>query len=145
MFRKAHSVQGQVYAVIHFIHSHCVGGLCVASAKVADSAPVVTDTGSVQAYVAEGDVLQWYDIPFAKPPVGDLRWLAPEPRGSASANFTTNGTCNLPSASSGVSGVKGDAAIGAEAVFTSTSRHRRPVLSPYRHGLNPWGWKYHWA
>ncbi|MDP6186999.1 MAG: carboxylesterase family protein, partial [Pseudomonadales bacterium] len=56
-----------------------LAGCASPAQKLADSAPVVTDTGSVQAYVAEGNVFQWYDIPFAKPPVGDLRWRAPEP------------------------------------------------------------------
>jgi hypothetical protein len=46
-----------------------LAGCASPAQKASESAPVVTDTGSVQAYVAEGDVLQWYDIPFAKPPV----------------------------------------------------------------------------
>ena len=51
---------------------------CAASSQKPSGAdPVVTDTGSVRSYVAEGGVLQWYDIPFAQPPVDELRWRAP--------------------------------------------------------------------
>jgi para-nitrobenzyl esterase len=39
---------------------------------------VVTDTGKVQGAVDKG-VASWKGIPFAAPPVGDLRWRAPQP------------------------------------------------------------------
>ncbi|MFZ4067882.1 MAG: carboxylesterase/lipase family protein [Phenylobacterium sp.] len=39
---------------------------------------VNTRSGPVQATV-RGDMLTWYAIPFAAPPVGDLRWRAPQP------------------------------------------------------------------
>jgi len=42
-------------------------------------APIVsTDKGKVQGYVA-GGIQVFKGIPFAKPPVGDLRWRAPQP------------------------------------------------------------------
>jgi len=92
-----------------------LAGCASPAQKIADSAPVVTDTGSVQAYVAAGDVLQWYDIPFAKPPVGDLRWRAPEPldaRPQLISRRVEPAIC--PQQAGSVSGVEGDAAIGAE-------------------------------
>lgn len=39
---------------------------------------VATQSGTVQG-VVEGDVTAYKGIPFAKPPVGDLRWRAPQP------------------------------------------------------------------
>lgn len=39
-----------------------------------------TDYGGVKGYVDEAaGVMAWRGIPFAKPPVGDLRWKAPQP------------------------------------------------------------------
>ena len=92
-----------------------LAGCASPAQKVADSAPVVTDTGSVQAYVAEGNVLQWYDIPFAKPPVGDLRWRAPEPLDTKSQLISRRAEPAIcPQQAGSVSGVEGDSAIGAE-------------------------------
>ncbi len=41
------------------------------------SAPVTTASGQVQG-IGEGGVCAWKGIPFATPPVGDLRWKAPQ-------------------------------------------------------------------
>ena len=42
----------------------------------ADTAAVRTDTGLVQG-VLDDDVIVYKGIPFAAPPVGNLRWKAP--------------------------------------------------------------------
>ena len=42
------------------------------------SVPIMTETGLVQG-VAEMDLTVFKGIPFAAPPVGDLRWRAPQP------------------------------------------------------------------
>ena len=100
-----------------FILSMVVGlvGCASPAQKVSERAPVVTDTGSVLAYVAEGDVLQWYDIPFAKPPVGELCWRAPEPLEPTPQLISRKSDPAIcPQQAGSVSGVEGEAAIGSE-------------------------------
>ncbi|HTL68700.1 MAG TPA: carboxylesterase family protein, partial [Lacunisphaera sp.] len=53
--------------------------LIVAATCLAQSpAPVMTESGLVQGTAAEGLTI-YRGIPFAAPPVGDLRWRAPQP------------------------------------------------------------------
>ena len=42
----------------------------------ADSFEVLTSSGTTEGYIKKG-VIYWEDIPYAKPPVGNLRWKAP--------------------------------------------------------------------
>jgi para-nitrobenzyl esterase len=49
-----------------------------AGAALAQPAPVQTEAGLVQGAV-EGDLTVYRGIPFAAPPVGDLRWRPPQP------------------------------------------------------------------
>ena len=42
----------------------------------ADSLEVVSSSGVTQGYIKKG-VINWNDIPYAKPPIDDLRWKAP--------------------------------------------------------------------
>jgi len=47
-------------------------------AQPSDPATVKTENGMVRGVVANG-VISWKEIPYAKPPVGELRWRVPQP------------------------------------------------------------------
>ena len=41
---------------------------------------VTTDKGIIEGFTdQENQVAQFFGVPFAQPPVGDLRWKAPQP------------------------------------------------------------------
>ena len=55
-------------------------GLAQAPAKIAESNPVVSiSTGQLRGSLSAGGVASFKNIPFAQPPVGDLRWREPQP------------------------------------------------------------------
>ena len=45
----------------------------------ADNCTVKTKYGTFNGFVDENGVKTWLGIPFAQPPVGKLRWQAPQP------------------------------------------------------------------
>jgi para-nitrobenzyl esterase len=50
--------------------------------RVYEPAPVtlrVTESGKVMGFVEDNETHAWLGIPYAKPPVGELRWKAPRP------------------------------------------------------------------
>lgn len=49
------------------------------AAPEATSVPIATTTGGELRGVREGELTVFRDIPYAAPPVGDLRWAAPQP------------------------------------------------------------------
>ncbi len=54
------------------------GVVLLALAPIASAQVVKTKSGDVSGATAEG-VASWKGIPFAAPPVGDLRWMPPQP------------------------------------------------------------------
>jgi len=61
-------------ALLITIFAILAAGFCVAQAP----APVKVEGGLVQGAVEDG-LTVYRGIPFAAPPVGDLRWRAPQP------------------------------------------------------------------
>ena len=49
-------------------------------AELSNHMPITTTSGQVQGKLSSSggkQVISWYDIPYAQPPVGQLRWRAP--------------------------------------------------------------------
>eukprot|EP01031_Cornospumella_fuschlensis_P030813 gene30813-37227_t len=68
-----------------------------------DGTLVQTNVGSIQGHINEAGIREFKGIPYALPPVGNLRWEYPQPaksfEGTYVANFNAAGCpqlCNLP-------------------------------------------------
>lgn len=87
---KAHGIEHEYYVGghgghdwatwRHLLHARFLPGLWRerAPASAPKPAPVQTESGLVQG-VAEKDLTVYRGIPYAAPPVGELRWRAPQP------------------------------------------------------------------
>lgn len=56
-----------------------IGLVCHSWPALSDPKPVTVEAGAVQG-VTQGDVDVWLAVPYAEPPVGNLRWRAPSPQ-----------------------------------------------------------------
>ncbi|MCX5899490.1 MAG: carboxylesterase family protein, partial [Proteobacteria bacterium] len=85
---RKHTVRVSVFALLLFAVSAVPGmqagggsGLTpnvYAAASWADNATVTTNQGDVQGYEENYTTRVWKAIPYARPPVGELRWKAPQ-------------------------------------------------------------------
>ena len=86
---------------------------------------IATSSGSVQGQFVEyskdsnpaSNVVSWLDIPYAQPPVGDLRWRAPRALQAPEAVIETKGNvvCVQPAGDyGGASAENGESVVGSE-------------------------------
>lgn len=66
-------------AAMSFLATNTVGLLPDNKVFAADNCTVKTRYGTFNGFVDENGVKTWLGIPFAQPPVGKLRWQAPQP------------------------------------------------------------------
>src|ERR1700716_3550267 len=70
---------GTVLAILSRIAALIVALTWTQAAVAGPAANVVNTTEGPVAGLAEGDVISFRGIPYAQPPVGDLRWRPPAP------------------------------------------------------------------
>ena len=74
-----------------------------------------TLSGTSQGQSIEGEaVVSWFDIPFAKPPVGDLRWKAPRPLRNPEQILVQRDDTACVQKASRFAGVEGSGIVGSE-------------------------------
>lgn len=74
-----------------------------------------TQSGVTQGESIDGSsVVSWFDIPFAQPPVGDLRWRAPRPLVSPEQKLLQLADTACVQKASRFAGVDGEGIVGSE-------------------------------
>lgn len=56
-----------------------LAGIALALGTVAQAAPIAVDGGAIEGFETPSGVAAWYGVPFAAPPLRDLRWKPPQP------------------------------------------------------------------
>ncbi len=137
----------RVFSVVLALALVGCGSSPIEPVKVAQ-AGVTTESGFVVPYLTK-DVLTWSDIPYAQPPVGDLRWKAPR-RLAGDPGVTLSakpGVACVQMASDSV-GVPGEGIVGQEDCLyldikapLADSEQARPVMFWIHGGGNTSGYK----
>lgn len=134
-------------------------GLAVILAACSTREPVIesnpetrlsTPQGDIVGYVADTGAHVWRAIPYAEPPVGDMRWRAPRPAeswGGERQSITAPDFCPqlANSLSADLAGVEAGTLIGNEDclyvdVYAPPNAANLPVMMWIHGGSNTWGW-----
>ena len=86
---------------------------CAGMNSTKDTRSINTSTGVIQGLL-KNQVISWEDIPYAQPPVGDLRWRAPrsfEGQDRTILARDNNGCLQEPSI---YAGIQGEGIVGQE-------------------------------
>ena len=76
---------------------------------------VITEGGRVRGFSADQSVVRWLDIPYARPPVADLRWRAPQRLGASDRDLSPAAEPIMcPQQAGQTSGTVGDDIVGVE-------------------------------
>ena len=86
---------------------------CMNSSEINSSMNIRTSSGIVQGVLKNG-ILFWEDIPYAAPPVGDLRWKAPRALISPESLIETKEGNGCLQEASIYAGIQGDGIVGQE-------------------------------
>jgi para-nitrobenzyl esterase len=90
------------------------GPLAGQSTKAGSADTITIDTGKLSGSVVEDGVHAYLGIPFAAPPVGDLRWHEPMPAKPWTGVYDATQTKPTCAQVRGISGPESLAAIGAQ-------------------------------
>lgn len=74
-------IKMQTYLLGAIVLAALIGSVGWDECFAAESFPtlVTTKLGQLEGFYSSEHTVAWYGVPFAKPPIGDLRWRAPQP------------------------------------------------------------------
>lgn len=87
MFRKMTRRKFLKTAALGFLAVNTIGLLPDEKVFAASDCTVKTRYGTFNGFLDQNGVKTWLGIPYAKPPVGKLRWQAPQPLKPSDASF----------------------------------------------------------
>ena len=88
-----------------------------------------TQSGVTQGESIDGSsIVSWFDIPFAQPPVGDLRWRAPRPLVNPDQKLLQLTDTACVQKASRFAGVDGEGIVGSEDCLYLDIKRRQILL-----------------